>query len=73
VHEALYGFLKCYYEMPEWEGSFSPDLDGLTELNLINYNTTVGWAPAIMQKIKSLATKIKMHLGGLHGNENQRS
>lgn len=64
VYRPLYDFLRKWYAMPGWPAKFAPNLDNLTELSLIRYNTTMGWHGAISDKIKSLRTNIRMHLMG---------
>lgn len=66
VYRALYEFLVRYYHMPEWEGLLAPQLDSLTELSVLHYNTTEGWSMAFKKRIKSSVRNIcmKMHLEG---------
>jgi len=65
INRAMYDFLRKWYGAPAWVGSFVPKLDDLTNLGLIHYNTTVGWSPAIKQRLKSLGAKFKMQVMGV--------
>jgi hypothetical protein len=60
VYRALYDFMMKYYSMPAWEGLLAPQLDKLTELSIIHYNTTEGWVMAFKKRIKSSMQNIKM-------------
>jgi hypothetical protein len=60
INRAMYDFLRKYYGVPEWTGIYAPKLDMLTDLGIIKYNTTMGWKPAIKQKVKSLFGKGKV-------------
>lgn len=63
---AMYEFLRKYYDVPEWTGRYAPNLDMLTELGIIHYNTTMGWNRTFMLKLKSLLSNIKMHMRGVN-------
>lgn len=65
INRAMYEFLRKWYDVPEWVGRYAPRLDGLTELGLIHYNTTMGFSPAIKQRLKSLGAKLKMQVVGV--------
>lgn len=62
---AMYDFLRKYYGVPEWTGKYAPNLDTLTEVGIIHYNTTMGWKFAVKERLKSLGAKIKMQVNGV--------
>lgn len=65
TNTAMYDFLRKYYLMPEWKLGFEPNLDTLTTLSVLKYNTTMGWNFAMTQRLKSLGAKIKMQVRGV--------
>jgi hypothetical protein len=65
TNTAMYDFLRKYYLMPEWKLGFEPNLDTLTTLSVLKYNTTMGWNFAVMERLKSFGAKIKMQVRGV--------
>lgn len=61
---AMYDFLRKWYSMPVWPPGFAPNLDGLAELSVLDYTTTMGWKTEVREKLKSLWSN-KMHMRGV--------